>query len=377
MEGVWIAPVMAQVIMTLLLDFVADLATACSLLRSHLSGVVTDGDSPVDWRYSTDKRRSSVLKYAAQLFDSAPVTTKDNRMDHRVTAHGLSAVAIGIACGVGAAVFWAAGLVAARHGIAIGLSPADMALHRYVWSGLALLPLVLANGAADLRAIGWFRAIVLSLLGGPLLAMISYAGFLLVPLGHGAVIQPSCAAVSGLLLATVILKEKLPLRRAAGALIIVAGLMVIAGEALATIGTHGLLGDFSFAAAGLMFATFGMLLRLWRITAIRSVGIVSLFALIDIPIHGWLFGFERLIAAGFFENFLQALVQGVFAGPASTYLFTRSVVVLGAGRAAVFPSLVPGFTLLIGFLVLGEVPSLLQLLGFGIVLAGFRLTQRG
>jgi drug/metabolite transporter (DMT)-like permease len=52
-------------------------------------------------------------------------------------------------------------------------------------------------------------------------------------------------------------------------------------------------------------------------------------------------------------------------------------VLLGAGRAAVFPSLVPGFTLLIGWLALGEVPSLWQVLGFTIVLIGFRLTQRG
>lgn len=298
-------------------------------------------------------------------------------MENSAAPRGLSAVAVGVGCGVGAAVFWAAGLVAARHGIAVGLSPADLALHRFTWSGLALLPVVLGNGAAELRAIGAFRALVLAFFGGPLLAMTSYAGFLLVPLGHGAVIQPSCAALGGLLLASIVLKEKLTIGRAAGALIIVAGLMVIGGEALATIGTHGLLGDFTFAAAGLMFAMFGMLLRLWQISAIRSVGIVGVIALIDIPIHGWLFGFDRLMAAGFFENALQALVQGVFAGPASTYLFTHSVGLLGAGRAVVFPSLVPGFTLLIGFLVLGEAPSLLQLLGFGIVLAGFRLTQRG
>lgn len=70
------------------------------------------------------------------------------------------------------------------------------------------------------------------------------------------------------------------------------------------------------------------------------------------------------------------MAQGVLAGPSAIYLFVRSVQLLGAGRAAVFPSLVPGFTLLIGFLLLREVPSLLQLVGFAVVLIGFRLAQR-
>ena len=79
---------------------------------------------------------------------------------------------------------------------------------------------------------------------------------------------------------------------------------------------------------------------------------------------------------GLGANLVQLVMQGIFAGAGATYLFTRSVVLLGAGRAAVFPSLVPGFTLLIGFLALGEVPSLAQLAGFALVLAGFRLTQK-
>ena len=156
---------------------------------------------------------------------------------------------------------------------------------------------------------------------------------------------------------------------------IVAGLAVIGGEAIATIGAHGALGDLSFAVAGLMFATFSTLLRFWRITPMRAVAATSVVSLVDLPIHWLLFGFERMIALGLLENLLQAVVQGIFAGALSTYLFTRAVVLLGAGRAAVFPSLVPGFTLLIGFLALGEVPSLAQLAGFAIVLIGFRLTQ--
>jgi drug/metabolite transporter (DMT)-like permease len=64
------------------------------------------------------------------------------------------------------------------------------------------------------------------------------------------------------------------------------------------------------------------------------------------------------------------------AGAGAIYLFTRAVVLLGAGRAVLFPSLVPPFTLLIGYLTIGEVPSGSQLAGLVIVIAGFRLTQR-
>jgi drug/metabolite transporter (DMT)-like permease len=58
------------------------------------------------------------------------------------------------------------------------------------------------------------------------------------------------------------------------------------------------------------------------------------------------------------------------------YLFARSVMLLGAGRAATFPALVPGFALVIGYLALGIVPSVAQLIGLVIVVVGFRLTLR-
>jgi drug/metabolite transporter (DMT)-like permease len=287
------------------------------------------------------------------------------------------AVAIGIACGVGAALAWAMGFVAARHGIAIGLSPSDLTLHRFAWAGFAFAPMMWRGGLTDLDGVGWGRGIALAVFGGPGLAIISYSGFLFVPLGHGGLIQPSSAALGGLALAAIVLRERLPPQRAIGALVIVAGLTLIAFEALTTIGAHGLLGDLAFLTAGLFFAIFGTLLRLWRVEPMRAAAVVSVISLVDIPIHGMAFGFDRLIAAGFFENLLQAVVQGVFAGPLAIYLFARSVTLLGAARAAVFPSLVPGFTMLLGFAVLREVPSVLQLLGLFLVIVGFRLTQRG
>ena len=286
-----------------------------------------------------------------------------------------SSTALGVACGVGAALCWALGFVAARQGVYAGLSPLVMALHRYVWPGLALLPFLAADGFTDLGGIGWRRGFTLALFGGLPLALLSYLGYLFVPLGHGAIIQPSCAALGGLVLARLVLKEALPARRVAGALAIVLGLCIIGAEALQTIGAHGVGGDLLFVAAGSFFAIFGMLVRMWGIAAMRAVTVTSVLSLLGLPIL--LFKFDNLLAAGLLENLLQAVIQGALAGAGAIYLFTRAVVLLGVSRAALFPSLVSPFVLLIGFLALGVVPSVSQLVGLVVVLVGFRLTQQG
>jgi drug/metabolite transporter (DMT)-like permease len=73
---------------------------------------------------------------------------------------------------------------------------------------------------------------------------------------------------------------------------------------------------------------------------------------------------------------VQAVAQGLLAGPAAIYLFTRAVILLGAGRGSVFSSLVPPGVMLIGWIALGIAPSVVQLIGLAVVLIGFRLTQR-
>jgi drug/metabolite transporter (DMT)-like permease len=288
---------------------------------------------------------------------------------------GKHAIAIGVLCGAGSALFWAFGFVAARHGVLIGMSPLVLALHRFIWPGLAFLPYVAVNTPGNLGGLGWRRGAAVTLFGGLPLALWSYFGYVYVPLGHGSIIQPSCAAIGGLLLSRLILKEKLPPRRTAGAAIIVLGLAVIGAEALRTMGTQGVLGDLLFVAAGSSFAVFGMLLRLWRIPPVQAVAVTSVLSLAGLPIL--LFAYGNLLAVGFVENLLQAAAQGVFAGAAAIYLFTRAVVLLGAGRATLYPSLVPPFSLLIGFLTIGEVPSISQLIGLALVIVGFRFTQMG
>ena len=284
---------------------------------------------------------------------------------------------IGTLCGTGAALAWAAGFVVAKHGISIGFSPADLALHRFLWSGLLLMPMILRAGIKDLGGIGWGRGFVVTILSGPTQALLAYSGFILVPLGHGTVIQPATAALTGIVLAAVVLHERASSSRILGGIAITAGLVVFGIESLMTIGVHGIGGDLLFFAAGAFWACFGILLRLWSISGTRVVAAVgAISVLVFAPLHALLVGYEGIWRMGLMENLLQVVAQGIIAGVLPIFLFARAVTLLGAGRAATFPALVPGFALVIGYLALGVIPSIAQLVGLTIVLIGFRLTMK-
>ena len=125
----------------------------------------------------------------------------------------------------------------------------------------------------------------------------------------------------------------------------------------ATIGGSGVVGDLLFVTAGLFWATFGTLLRLWNVPgsrAVIAVGTVSI--IVFAPIYFFLYGISALARHSLFENLLQAAVQGGLAGSLPIYLFAHAVIALGGGRAATFPALVPVFGMVIGYLALGWCP---------------------
>ena len=289
----------------------------------------------------------------------------------------LSPTAIGILSGVAASLCWATAFTAAKHGIAHGMTPADLALHRFIWPGLILLPFLARQGLSDLGGVGWGRGFTLMLLAGPLQAFLAYFGFTIVPLGHGTVIQPATATVMGAVLSALILGEHLSATRIAGMVIILIGLGLFGAEALTTIGTHGAWGDLLFVGAGTLWALFSVALRRWSVNGMHALAVVSVLSvLIVAPLHGLFFGYQAMIAAGLTENLIQAVVQGLIGGALPIYLYARSVSILGSGRASMFIALVPVFSVILGILVIGEIPTALRLVGLAIVVFGFRFALK-
>ena len=153
--------------------------------------------------------------------------------------------------------------------------------------------------------------------------------------------------------------------------------IVFGAESLATIGNEGVGGDLLFVTAGFFWAMFGTLLRYYLVSGTRAVAVVgALSVLVYAPLYAIFVGFGGILQLSLAENLIQVVVQGLLAGVLPIFLFARAVILLGAGRAATFPALVPGFGLIIGYLALGVVPSVAQLAGLVIVVIGFRFVFR-
>ena len=287
-------------------------------------------------------------------------------------ATAASSLAAGLAWGLLAAAIWASYSVLARLAVKAGLSPGDLTLLRFAPGALIMLPFVFRWGWRDLAGIGWRRGLVLTVLAGPGFSLLFMTGFTLAPLAHGAVVAPAFQMLTGLTLAALIAHQQWTRETAIGAAGVLVGLACMGGDSL----LHGegrmtLLGDALFAAAGTCWGLFGALSRRWQVDPLRVTGVVVVLSLAMVaPGFVLLADWQRLASAGPGMLALQVLAQGLGAGLVAVLAFSRAAALLGSGRAAFFGAMVPGAAALLAIPVLGEVPSLLQVLGIVAVVAG-------
>lgn len=280
----------------------------------------------------------------------------------------------GFALGLLAALIWGGYLALARAGVAAGLAAGDIAFIRYGVAGLVMAPWLLTHRPATLAGVGWSRGLILTALVGPLFILIGVGGYGYAPLAHGAVLQPAALTLAGMGLAAWVLKDRLTRARLGGALVIILGLAVIAGPGLLGGGAQTALGDAMFVVAGLMWAGFTVLTRRWGIAPLAATAAVSVLSLLVYgPSYLAFAGVERLLAQPWSVLFPQIAVQGLLSGVVAVIAFSAAVQRLGAGRAAVFPALVPAVAIMLGVPIVGEWPTGVQLAGLAIVSAGLAL----
>lgn len=283
-----------------------------------------------------------------------------------------NAQAWGYICGCVLALGASLSFAAARAGIVNGLTPADLILMRFGVSGLVLAPLLLRWGLFDLAGIGWRRGLVLTLLGGPAFALMQVGGYAFAPLAHGAVIHPASVTVLSTGIAAYALGERLSRAHLIGAVLVIAGIVLISWQGLhAEAGADSWIGDLLFFASAITWAGFTVLIRHWRLPAIRAIAVVSFLSLL-MCVPGYLtwYGLSHALALPPVPMAMQALVQGLLQGVIAITAYSQAIRVLGVSRAVLFPAMVPAVSILVGIPIVGEIPNLLQIAGLLLVSVG-------
>jgi drug/metabolite transporter (DMT)-like permease len=265
---------------------------------------------------------------------------------------------------------------AARAGILGGLLPVDLIFARFIVAGLIMLPVLLRFGVRDLAGIGWRRGLVLTALGGAPFALLQTGGYGFAPLAHGAVIAPSTVTIVSTIGAAVFLRERLGRNHLVGAAIVLGGIVLIGWDGLAQpAGERAWLGDLMFFASSLLWACFTLLLRHWRVPALRATAVVSVLSfLVSTPVYLLWAGTAHLAALPVATLAFQGLIQGGLQGAVTMVAYSQAVVLLGVSRAVLFPAIVPAVSVLVGIPIVGEIPSLLQIGGLGLVTVGLLVT---
>jgi drug/metabolite transporter (DMT)-like permease len=283
---------------------------------------------------------------------------------------------LGLLSGLFMALGASLGFASARAGILGGLEAVDLIFARFIVAAALMLPLLIRFGVRDLAGIGWRRSLVLTAVGGAPFAMLQTGGYSFAPLAHGAVIAPATVTIVSTVGAALFLRERLSRNHLFGAVIVLTGVLLIGWDGLhAASGPRAWLGDLLFFASSVLWACFTLLLRHWRVPALRATAVVVVLScIVSTPTYFLWVGMAHVQALPFATITFQGLVQGGLQGAFTMVAYGQAVVLLGVSRAVLFPAIVPALSVLLGIPIVGEIPGPLQVAGLCLVTLGLLTT---
>lgn len=271
-------------------------------------------------------------------------------------------------------IIWSGFIVFARAGVLGGLTPYDVAALRFLVAGSLTLPF----------AWGWwprhlsFGAQALLALAGPgaIYSMMIFAGLANASAAYGGVFSNGALPIFTMLIAVVLTGTRPKAGQVVGALIIVAGGVMVAWRGLNAGGTDVAVGIALFLGASALIGSYIYALKHWNVTPQQALAIVNVpNTLIYLPI--WVLFLPSTLGTAPIETvLLQAAFQGLGPGFLAVMVFALLAYHLGATPTAAVSASVPAAAALLAIPVLGEVPTPLEWAGIATVTGGLWLLIR-
>jgi drug/metabolite transporter (DMT)-like permease len=189
----------------------------------------------------------------------------------------------------------------------------------------------------------------------------------------------STIPVFAVIFAWIFYRERLKLINYAGVVVSFAGVIIFITSGSGTM-------EMSLKGLALMFlavvAAVGYNMVLVRLVSVYNpVSIVNIQNAIGLilflPLF-LIFDLKKIIATGFVaESFSSIVLLAVFASSGAFVLFSYAVRHLGISRANIFSNLIPVFTAIFAFFIVGDKLTFRNAAGMAVVIAGLFLSQIG
>jgi drug/metabolite transporter (DMT)-like permease len=258
---------------------------------------------------------------------------------------------------------WSAWPAFTRLAVTESVTPPDIVLLRFGIGGLILLP-VLLRLAGSMPRHAWLEGLWFALLQGAPLAMLTTQGLALAPAGH-LTLSTGLMPLFTSLLCFYFLGEAISRLRKYGLALITLGALAIGGVSVSSIHLDYWKGDILFVCAGMLGSTYLLRMRRSGLSALQGAALLSVYSMLIYFPFFVLFFWEssKLTQIPTADLLFQAFYQGVLMGALTMFSLGRSTMLLGAPATAMSLALLPVASFLLAFFILGEVPTIFEILG--------------
>jgi drug/metabolite transporter (DMT)-like permease len=277
--------------------------------------------------------------------------------------------ALGVLAAAVVVAIWSVWIVSTRQAATVHVPPVWLGMIRFAIPAVALAPF-------------WWRVGLLPRGVDPRLIVVMILGagapfFLLVATGlgyasaaEGGVLLGGTMPFFAALMAWVIDRERFGASRLIGFALIVGAMLAIGGSAL--LGGHGP-GRLLVVLASVLWAGYTLAFRRSGIDAVAGAGIVAAWSTILLLPLVLIEGADSLFAIRTDVLINAVVTQGLLTGIVALICYGAAVRILGSSRAALLAALPPAIAAVLAIPLLGEVPSVITVIGIVLAVAGVSL----
>lgn len=281
--------------------------------------------------------------------------------------------------GVAAALIGGGWQVATRMATtATHIAPADLVILRYGIPAILLAPILWRMGLVPKKVSR--RGLVLIWLGAGLpFGWLAMLGTRFAPPAHMGVLMAGASPLIAAALSWLIWRERANGQRAIGLALMTLAVLLLGAKSLLTWSAETWRGDLLFLAAATMWAIYALTFRRLGITPWQAAALVNGWSALVVVVwvvarhlHGDFVALSALSAA---DLAWQGLWQGLLAGVLGLWTYSVAIARLGAAQAAAFGALAPVVSAVGGWIWLGDVLTIIEVIAVAAAVGGVALAS--